>query len=355
MYIRIFSLDPLELLAEIDDYESFIFEDLLYETGEFELTISSKKNNVQYLVEDNIIMRGNDHKKCGIIQNVERSTSDSETLVISGYTMHFLFGFRIAHPGTSDYDSITDSAETCIKHYLDNNIVNPTDSNRAMSILTLATDQGRGSTETFNARYEYLNELLNMIQLKTNLGISITLDSSTGLFEIDVIEGADHSHGTDSPVLFSSGYDNLKDEEYYRSKASFKNHVYVLGEGTGSTREVVEVGTQTGINRREIVLDTNLPLAELSGAGSNILAENQSIETYEGRVIDTGPFEYKVDYDLGDLVTIINTDWEVEVSTRIIGIKEIDEPGNTNIEIQFGSKIPELKDVIKKKTKKEIG
>jgi hypothetical protein len=354
MHIRIFSIDPLELLAEIDNYESLVFNPLFYEKGTFEITISSNKKNVEYLVEDNIIILENQFAKCGVIQEVRRTAELEETLVVSGYTMDYIFGFRIAHPGTGDYDSITNTAETCIKHYLANNVTAPTDTNRTIALFNLAADLGRGDVETFNARFETLDEFLDDIRVKAGMGIRCTFDPNTGQFEVDVLPGVDRRSGTANPVLFSMNYGNLEREEYYRSKARYRSHAYVLGDGAGSTRTVVEVGTETGVARREMTVDTKLPALDLPAAGANELAQVPILETYEGKIIDTGPFIYGVDYDLGDIVTIVNKKWTVELATRIIGIMEIYEPGNTSVELQFGNKIPELKDVINRKTKKEV-
>ena len=68
--IRVFSKE-LELLAEIDNYESFIFTRRYYSYGEFEISINRYKIGAEHLKRSNYILAGADTNKIGVIRKVK--------------------------------------------------------------------------------------------------------------------------------------------------------------------------------------------------------------------------------------------------------------------------------------------
>lgn len=352
--IRIFDLS-INLLAEIDDYEHLLFTRDLYTHGSFELEINASKQNTQYLVKNNIITVDKDLGKCGIIKVVERTAENTEFVKVTGYTMDLLFKDRIILPvSPGAFDSITAPAETAIKHYIANCITSPVDPNRAIGVFSLTADAAQGATAEYNARYNNLAEYLTEIRTQQQIGITATLNLTTKKFDIDVLVGADHTAGTSAPVIFSTDYDNLLSQSFYETDLDERTYAYVGGEGEGAARAIDTFGTATGLDRKELFVDTNQPLATLPSAGETELAQYQSIVTFEGQVINRLPFIYGQDFDLGDLVTITNKKWGVQLDTRIVQVTEIYEPDGFKLEIAFGNKIPGLKDTVNKMTKKEV-
>src|SRR5699024_1757879 len=63
------------------------------------------------------------------------------------------------------------------------------------------------------------------------------------------------------------------------------------------------------------------------------------------------PFEYEVDFSIGDIVDVFNKKWGVSLSTPIVEILEIHEQGGFRIEATFG----ETRPTITKKLKKRFG
>ena len=354
---RIYDLN-IDLLAEIDDYESLIFTRNYHEPGTFEIQISADKNNVEYLVKDNIIVVANDNKKCGIIKAIERATAEAQVLRIIGYTFDFLFKDRLVYPAVGlEFDTITAPIETVIKHYIDVNVINPLDADRKIDILNLIVSSGAGATKEYNGRYQDLNIFLSEIRTEQEIGIQCALNTTTKKIDVDILIGADHKEGTTNPVIFSTEYDNLADQMYFESTVETKTVAIIGGEGEGVARAIDEFGTATGINRKEIFVDTNLQAASLQGAGQTELAQYPDIITFEGRVINRAPFIYQTDFDLGDEVTVRDRKpgkWDVNLNTRIITTIEIfEKDAGARLEVVFGNKIPDMKTIINQRTKKE--
>ena len=352
--IRLWDLN-INLLAEIDDYESLIFTREYYTHGSFELTINANKQNTEYLTVDTIMTLATGTHKCGIIKLIERVSEETEALKVTGFTMDLLFKDRLIIPvSPSAFDGVTAAAETAIKHYIANSVTSPLDTDREISIFNLTADAAQGASAEYNARYNNLAAFLGSIRSQQEIGITCSLNLSTKLVDIDVIVGEDHTSGSAAPVIFSTDYDNLLSQTFYESKLEERTFAYVGGQGEGASRAIATYGTATGLDRKELFVDTAVDAGSLSSAGQTELAQYPNILTFEGEVINRLPFIYEQDFDLGDIVTITNRKWGVQLDTRIVQVTEIYEPEGFKLAIAFGNNIPTMRDVINKKTKKEV-
>lgn len=349
--IRVIDLN-FNLLTEIDDYESLVFSRSFHNYGEFELRINRYKNNTDKLQKGNIIFLNS--KKVGIIKHREIDLNESgklsENWVIKGYTLEYIFTQRIIIPPTGqENDSINSNAETVIKHYIENSITNPVDTDRKIDIIQLATNQNRGTNIDWSSRYKNLAEEIETIALNTGLGISMKIDTDILKWIFDVYEGRDLTtqQSTNPPVIFSYDYDNIKTQHFVDSDIGYKNYGYVGGQGEGTERTIVEVGSSIGIDRIETFIDARDSDANLLERGEQKLNELKSVKTLEGQVLTYGPFIYEKDWELGDIVTIQNKGWSVTMDARITEIKEIYEPDGFQLEVTFGNKIPTVIDKIK--------
>ncbi|KOR24206.1 siphovirus ReqiPepy6 Gp37-like family protein [Clostridium sp. L74] len=358
--IRIIDKD-FNLLGEIDDYESLIFIRRFSRVGEFELHINLEKNNVDKLQEDNLILLGAYFNKVGIIEFMDKSTNEDgkEQLVIKGPTVKGIVTRRLIIPPIGQgYDNAKGSQETIIKQYVNNNTVNPVDKDRIIPNLVIAEDKQRGKQDAWRARYENLSDKITEIAEYSNLGWDITLDTDNNKFIFDVIDGrnltADQSQLP--PVIFSVDFDNVKNKHFLKNLMNYKNVGYVGGKGDAEERLIQQIGETNGLSRREIFIDCNQAedVTEVKIMGEQKLEEYKAIETFESSVISSGSFNYMQDWDLGDIVTVMDRKWSITLNSRITEIKEIYEVNGFNLECTFGNNIPTIIDKIKKVSKKDV-
>jgi flavin-binding protein dodecin len=328
-----------------------------YSYGEFELNLDYNIKNSNYLQKGNFILLGTDYNKVGIIKHIEITLNDSgeENLKILGYTPDFIFNQRIILPTSSNiYDLITGNSETVIKHYINNCITYPKDTNRKINIFNLTDNQNRGNTISWQSRYSNLLEELNKICVNTNVGIEVTFNN--GVFDIDIVEGKNltTSQSLNTPVIFSSEYDNIKSQSYVNNDLNYKNYAFVGGSGEGVNRKIATYGTSTGIDRLETFIDANdlSTTEQLKEKGKQNLALLKKVQTFESDILSYNTFVYETDWDLGDIVTIQNKKWGLTLNTRITEIKEIHESKGFKLQVTFGNSIPTLMDIVKNKITK---
>jgi hypothetical protein len=171
----------LDLLAEIDDYESLLFTRRWHEVGEFELRINRHKRHTELLQRGNLIMLGSYRNKVGIIRHREIEFDDNgkktENWLVKGIALKGVMAQRLVIPPVNDsHDRANGPAETVMKHYVNNHIVNPTDVKRKIDMLILASDQHRGSNISWESRFKNLAEELIEISKASGLGWDVTLD-----------------------------------------------------------------------------------------------------------------------------------------------------------------------------------
>ncbi|MTI46657.1 MAG: hypothetical protein FH761_02355 [Firmicutes bacterium] len=355
--IRVLSSD-LELLAEIDDYESLVFERSYHDIGEFQIVISKDKQNVDKLQKNNIIIIGDDTKKAGIIKyrQIQEDDKGIETLKIKGYQLKHMTTQRIVIPPEGlVYDQINGDTESVMKHYVNNHISNPVESDRKIDLVQVQTNQNRGEIIEWKSRFNNLGSDLIDISSATNIGWEMFIDYNTKKIMFDVIEGRDltTSQSINPPAIFSRRFDNIKSQNYIDSDIKTKNVVYVGGKGEGIEREIVTVGDVTGLDRIETFSDSrnNENISDLIVHGERALNDLKTKKTLEAEILTISNLEYQKDYDLGDIVTIRYESEDITLHSRIIQIEETYEPGGFKLGIVFGNKVPTLTDKIKSQLK----
>ncbi|MBH0166286.1 discoidin domain-containing protein [Fictibacillus sp. 7GRE50] len=260
--IRILSPN-VDLLAEIDNYESMYLIRRFHGIGEIEVRINRYKKHTNLLVKGNLFIVGSSLNKAYIIKHreieLDQDGKITENWLIRGFSLKSILGQRITVPPlTTAYDNKQGNAETVMKHYVDGNAVNALDPTRDISQLIIATNQNRGSTVSWQSRFKNLAEEMTSISLVSGLGWGINLDYSLKKWVFDCHEGRDLTVNQSilPPVIFSPQFDSLKSLHYTESELNYKNTAYVAGQGEGIQRRVIELNdTNSGLNRHEIFVD----------------------------------------------------------------------------------------------------
>lgn len=366
--LRVMTLN-FELLTEIDQYESLQITRSWHGIGELELHINRYMRDVDKLQRGNIIFPHNKLNKGYIIRHKEIELNEdgkaSENWIIRALPLKSWIAQRITYPPShTAYDNKQDNAESVILHYVKNNVINPTDSKRKIENLVLADNENRGDTISWQSRYKNLAEEIAEISLLSGLGWNIDIDLDNQQFVFRVLEGRDLSvnQSTLPPAIFSPEFGTLKELSYVESDLNYMNYAIVAGQGEGVDRRVIEVGNSEGYERYELFVDARdieetdenddpipEPIIEqnLIERGLQKLKEHEQEIYLEGQVLRKSRLEYEQDYNLGDIVTLQNKDWNVTLDARITEIKEIYEPSGFDLEVTFNNSRPTLISKIK--------
>lgn len=373
-----------ELLGIITNFESLICVWNYYECGTFELTINKNKANTNKLKKDNMLIVNKRDDKILLIDKVVIDTNkNSKTMKVTGTCIKGITKRRII--ATNGYDRVAETqAENIQKHYLKNHLVESyydkiRTPERDVTWLKIATTQNRGIKTVWQARLTNLHDELKHISEDTGLGWYGYLSRTEKCIYFDSLKGTDRTvnqvedsntheflktlthkqlqvythaqlQGTIKHpyIVFSEKKKNLLEGKTTDDNSNYKNVGYVAGKGENEDRLITVLGTATGFERREVLIDLNNidDPDELKTEGQKKLDTYKAIKSIEGKVYQIPNMEWEKDFFLGDLVTL-ESDGIYE-DKRIIQAKEVYERNNKTVELGFGDKVPSLGEEIKR-------
>ncbi len=308
-----------ETVAFIDSFESHIWSDRYNERGDFELTFAMDSNILEFLKEDYYLV-SSESEHAMIIEDiaVDSDIEDGNMLIVTGRSLESILERRIVW----GQKVLKGNLQNGVKTLINEAIISPTDANRKIDnfIFEESTDK-RITDLTLDAQY-YGEDLYSVIEglcQEHEIGFKIVLnDNNQFVFSLYVGEDKSYRQTTNPYVVFSPEFDNIITSNYFMSKATLKNVALVAGEGEGSSRKTATVGSGSGLNRREMLVEARDISTDTDGgtlssseykkqletAGKKALSENNVTTAFEGEVETTQLFVYGEDFFIGDIVQI---------------------------------------------------
>ena len=288
----------------IDSYESLLWVDRYQEPGEFELytpiTDSLLKNCVKGYY---LSIRESDHVMIIEDIRIETSVEAGAHIRVTGRSLESILDRRIVWKMTN----INSYLQTGVKRILNENVINPEISGRRISnfIIKDSTDP-KITTLRLNKQCTGTNllEFMKELCLDNDIGFKITLNDSNQ-FVFELYAGVDRSYDqvTYPYVCFSPSVDNIINTNYADIVSEMKNVTLVAGEGEGSDRKTVTVGTATGLDRLELYTDARdiqsdeyteqlVEDTEILNSYKDKLTEDQNLLTEERAAAQADASEY---------------------------------------------------------------
>ncbi|QFG09134.1 minor tail protein [Arthrobacter phage Sporto] len=163
--------------------------------------------------------------------------------------------------------------------------------------------------------YEAIKEMCEVYDLGFRLYRN--LDQSKLYFNIYAGSDRTTRQTTLPAVVFSSDLDNLTNETELNSISQTKNVAYVFAQNGSLIVYADGYSADTiGFDRRVVYVDAS-DIAEPAGAtltsiltnkGKDALSKARPLQAFDGEVSQYGSYKYGVDYFLGDLVEVRNSD-----------------------------------------------
>lgn len=341
MEINVLNSD-LQKIAIIDNYTSLIWSRRYYDIGALDLEIDATNENISIFRKGNYITRNNDDGVY-IIKALEIDTKENgdNHLIVGAYEIKELLQRRII------WNTVVFSgtAENYIRKLITDNVINPTSQARRISNFNLKS--AKGYSEGIDQQVSYDNLADKIIEVCTTYGYGWKVTLENGRFYFDLYKGVDHTVDQDENVrlLFSPDNENIISTKYKTDDSNFKNVALVGGEGEGVDRKKRTIGSAAGLERFETFIDasglsTNTEEGDLVdyynaliAEGKEKLSEQAVVSSFEGEV-DLNQYKYKVDYNLGDIVTVRN-EFGIQANARITEVIETWDDEGYTVEPKF--------------------
>lgn len=332
----------------LDSFKSFIWTDRFWTCGDFDISISPSPSVLSNLTD--VVYLGLDlSDKKMILEDINISSDheDGDLLILKGRSLESILDRRIVWESTSLSGDFQDEVE----RLMDENVINPTDSDRDLSVSFITNSVTDITDLTIDSQFygERIYDVICELCETKGIGWRLLWDVDDSEFQFKLLAGVDRSYGQSDvqAVAFTADLDNLIGADYVETARFEKTVVLTAGEeGVGNTRQTVVVeapgGGLTGLARKELYFEASVTknppsgeltdqeyLDQLAGMGEEELAKNVYVEAFDGEV-DTTMYSYGDDFTLGDILQIADQ-YGHETESRVIEMIYSQDANGTKI------------------------
>lgn len=362
--MQVLEKNTLKKLGLINTFSMIKYTKYYQKTGSFELKCALIKENTEILKDGNLIWIKD--KVMGVIEYISKTQDKNMEMVVKGGLLGSLLSWRMVTPTIIVYDYpenvlkkvVEQNCKTGVKNYSKLTIgdieVNNTTKISYQKTGGTVADEAETLCTTYNFGYdmEFISEDWD----------EATSDERYILFTI--YKGKDRTlgNGTNKAVLLGSDFNNLTESEYTNDMSEFRNFALAAGEGEGVDRITLEVfigdTEPLDMDRKEVYMDMRdiqseseevviSPTEYLSllrqRANSKLSSDYNQKESYEAEAIENGgTFVFGEDYDIGDIVTIIDDELSIKINATVTGATFTGQRKGYTYEPIFGYETPTL-------------
>ncbi|OGS54945.1 MAG: hypothetical protein A2Y20_10385 [Firmicutes bacterium GWF2_51_9] len=333
----------LDLIGILDTATDVIWHRVFHSCGDFEIHVSATPEAIELLKMNHLVTK-KDALEFGIIETLSLEQNEAgDNLKITGRFGSSILDRRILF----ETHTFNTTVEEAMRSLVSACCITPTISDRIMPEIELGPFMGFIDMTQFQATYKNLLSTLRSLSETSGLGFRVRFIPSDKKFRFEVMKPLDRSFlQSENPrFIFSNDYDNLLTSTYHENAQATSNLALVGGEGVKEDRTLILVGSESGLGRREVFvnakdirIEDGMSAEEYESllAQKGIEALTPTVETFEGSVLPNGNGTYKVDYDLGDIVTIENSRWGKRIHVRITEITEVEDANGSSVLPVFG-------------------
>lgn len=313
----------VELVGFIDNFSSSYFERYYTGIGQFQIVIETDNKNIIEVIQESDFVEINGN--AGVIDSVNYSKGDKFEIQVNGYELKELIARRIVEPKEGyTHIKINGSPESVIAGIIETQLINPEQVNRTIDGVI---DSYAESAETVNyeGRFSNCAEDIQSIAEAYNIGWYAYIKNNRIHWKI--YQGLDRKSGqlVNEPFVVSYNRDSLESSTLTYALTG-TNSALVAGQGEGTDREVIKIGTESGLKRCEVYIDARdcATLSDMEQRGKEKLAGYGDNIVYDAILSDSIKAHYKDQFDLGDVGTL-EDDLIGSIDFRITQLTEVYE------------------------------
>lgn len=321
----------------IDDHIGINWSTRYNDTGDMEL-ILPKTKEYGTLIDTDMYVSIPDSEYLMLITEIDKKSDPIEggEITIKGFTLDKLLDRRVVHGSTTTFSG---PIENVVFGLIRTNCIDTTANRKFPNFILVSNADPRLASiiiEAKDYKGENLFDAVKNVCDSNGVGFKMGVDSNNQIYFM-LYMGIDRSWGQSNvpPIVFSPEYENLVSSNYVKNVADYKTFSYV--EYTVTTKTIVvdpeteeetveeskdtyetttQIASASGYGRRETTFkaeDENIedPIlaakTAIADAKEELISTNKK-EAFDGELSEDGQFTYGNDYNLGDIVQVIDED-----------------------------------------------
>lgn len=277
-------------------------------TGNFTLVIPFDKDLISDIRINDIICIDDDTDWL-IIESI---SYDYRIITLTGKDCKAFLGYRVSEIPVSDiddaavenYDAVVGKTAYCLKHYLDENVINPENVKRKMPFNEFS-DETTGIDDHYLAKFDYISDIADVLCDNAGIGWRVSGRLATRGFDFSLYVPVDRSFGQNDRqrVIFSVNWRNVSGISFEHDISNQFNIVYADRDGYITVYQNTATDP-SGIARRECKVDISgdVPADQAEDYALEQVKDNIETQSYELTV--PGNCGYGTEFSLGDIVSV---------------------------------------------------
>lgn len=378
MLLEVFSKETRERIDLVRVYDYAQYTEQFNDVGAFEIDVPYIEKSLPSLVRGNFVLL--DDGVLGMITSLKQEVGEKANVIVRGFLVKKILERRSFLKTTNYKDTITNVVRAMVNDLCITN----SDQRRNIDFIKLSEDAqyipsaDQVTTQVTGDRLEdKIKELLHTIDYGHDLVPNIikyneSSDKPTNIasLEFRVLKPQDRTIRNtlgNTPVVFSLELNNLANFIYESDESDYYNVAIVAGEGEGVARTLAEAGNTeaSGLDRIEwyvdardlqseledgTVLTTEQYNALLRQRGNERLQEHKVFTLCEGSIVEGDiNYKYKEDFNIGDWVSIIDEQLNLQLDVQITEVTKISLQGGERIDVTFGYDRSTVRELLKKR------
>lgn len=314
----------------VDVFDSLIWTERWQKEGDFELNVNSTPQNKKLFSSGKMLALNESHRIM-VVETFEDSISSEgeKSLKITGRSIEKVLYDRVARGAMTSTTveskwNLNGTPGAIMRKIFHDICVTGTLSSADVipfiyegTLLPASTISESTTVVDIPLDPMTVGEALVQIGTQYDLGFRMLRNGDLSQIYFDVYSGSDRTTGQESlpAVIFSPDLGNLQDTKALVSDAIYKNCAYVFSPAGFKVvwLDGVDPAT-TGFDKRilivmaEDITDPGTADAAMTQRGLAELAKNRQISAFDGEITQYSDYRYGVDYQLGDLIELRNTD-----------------------------------------------
>jgi len=308
--------DGFTLVHILRNYISLKWVRRYNRSGEFTLQLANTPENVELAKAGYIIAKDNEDE-AAFIEDVVIG----DNIEVKGSFISKMLSFRVVDFTSETLVNLQATADMLVR----NNFINTT-ADRVIPGFRIA--DYTIVTQFVLARIE--NSTIEQWLEQQDIGFKVAFLPREQAFEFSLFDGRR------AVAEFCENFRNVTDQQYFHQTAQARNVVIVEGQQSPEgLPQRTTIGSASGIERREAYTRSGrFPMVDF---GNQFLRQNEPVQSLDVKIVDPyTPFEYRIDYDVGDIVTILSESKGVSITQNIMEVTEFYDKTGFHIYAIFG-------------------
>lgn len=331
--MEVYTLDSLYRRVEVvDKFESLIWTEKFNAFGDFQLTLPSTLESRRLLASGTKLAMNESYRVMTVETTENKIEADGTAMfTVKGRSLEMILEDRVARQTmtslTTEPKWLISGVPAAVAREVFDHVIRDGSLSLDDKITLLQVGSLFPASSIPEPTDEIEVELLLMSVYSAvkqvadayNLGFRLVRNFDMGELYFDIYSGDDRtsSQSIKPVVIFSPDLDNLQNTTELATSASYKNCAYVFSpvgyeivfpldvdpEVSGFERKVISVSADD-------ITDTDplIASAKMIQRGREELAKNRKFAAFDGELNQNAQYKYGIDYNLGDLVEMRNSD-----------------------------------------------